>query len=88
MAGKCSGAAARIQRRYPDALYVHCGAHILNLCVAKACFIQLVSNMMGQVRVVSEFCSNSPKRFSNLEGKIKELSQTAQHTQQKSFLEC
>ena len=80
MAGKCSGAAARIQRMYPDAPYVHCGAHILNLCVAKACSIQVVSNMMGQVRVVSEFFNNSPKRFSHLEGKIKELSPTARHT--------
>ena len=51
MAGKCSGAAVNIQREYPKALYVHCHSHVLNLCVASA----WVKNMMGHVRVVSEF---------------------------------
>ena len=39
MAGKCSGAGVRIQRAYPKAMYVHCGSHILNLCVASACSV-------------------------------------------------
>ena len=47
MAGKCSGAAARIKQQYPNAPYVHCGSHVLNLCVASACTIQAV----GKCRV-------------------------------------
>ena len=73
MAGKCSGAAARINAKFPKAPYVHCGSHALNLCVASACKIQVIRNMMGQVRVVSEFFNNSPKRFAFLEKQIKEM---------------
>nr|XP_047141406.1 52 kDa repressor of the inhibitor of the protein kinase-like [Hydra vulgaris] len=36
MAGNCSGAAVRIKAIYPKALYVYCGSHVLNLCVANA----------------------------------------------------
>ena len=54
MAGKCNGASTLIQRQYPQALYVHCKSHILNLCVASACAIQLVRNVMGHARMVSE----------------------------------
>ena len=74
MAGKCSGAAVRIQHSYPQALYVHCRAHVLNLCVASACKIQVVKNMMGHARVVSEFFNAHPKRFGILTKKIKSSS--------------
>ena len=33
MAGKIKGAATRIRNEYPKAVYVHCTAHVLNLCV-------------------------------------------------------
>ena len=80
MAGKVSGAAARILRLYPKALYVHCGSHILNLCVASACSMQVVRNMMGNVRVVSEFFNVHPKRFRLLKDKITSLLPTASHS--------
>ncbi|XP_047123874.2 zinc finger MYM-type protein 1-like [Hydra vulgaris] len=70
MAGNCSGAAVRIKAIYPKALYVHCGSHVLNLCVANACNIQIVSNMMSNVRVISQFFNFSPKRFDVLKKKI------------------
>nr|XP_047135327.1 zinc finger MYM-type protein 1-like [Hydra vulgaris] len=69
MAGNCSGAAVRIKTIYPKALYVHCGSHVLNLCVANACNIQIVSNMMSNVRVISQFFNFSPKRFDVLKKK-------------------
>ena len=37
MAGRLSGAAARIQAVQDKAIYVHCNSHILNLCVASCC---------------------------------------------------
>ena len=79
MSGKCAGAAARITRQFPKAPYVHCGSHLLNLCVASACGIQVVRNMMGHVRVVSDFFNNSPKRFKVLSETIKELFPNARH---------
>ena len=67
MAGKYHGAAARIQSVCPKAVYVHCAAHTLNLCVVAACSLQLVKNMMGTMVEICLFFSNSPKRQLELE---------------------
>ena len=67
MAGKCRGAAARIQSVCQKAVYVHCAAHTLNLCVVAACSLQLVKNMMGTMVEICLFFSNSPKRQLELE---------------------
>ncbi|XP_065683294.1 52 kDa repressor of the inhibitor of the protein kinase-like [Hydra vulgaris] len=80
MAENCSGAAVRIKAIYPKALYVHCGSHVLNLCVANACNIQIVSNMMSNVRVISQFFNFSPKRFDVLKKKIEEMFPKAHHS--------
>ena len=79
MAGRISGAAARIQATHAKAVYVHCSSHVLNLCVAKCCQEQLVRNMMDTVRVVSEFYNFSPKRASLLIEKITQLLPQVRH---------
>lgn len=79
MAGKFSGVAARIIQAYDKAVYVHCGSHILNLCVASACSIDMVREMMNNVRQVSDFFNNSPKRTIVLKEKIKEIYPQASH---------
>ena len=63
MAGKLSGFAARIQRSFEKALYVHCGSHVLNLCVASSCTVPIVREMMDNVRSVSDFFNNSLREF-------------------------
>ena len=73
MAGKLSGVAARILRQYDKAVNVHCGSHILNLCVASSCKIEVICNMMDNVHSVSDFFNNSPKRTLVLKEKIKEI---------------
>ena len=62
MAGKSKGVATRIHSQYPKALYTHCAAHRLNLCVMKCCSIREVSNMMQTADKISRFFNNSPKR--------------------------
>ena len=79
MAGRVSGAAARIQANNKNAIYVHCGSHILNLCIASSCQMQLVRNMMDNVHVTSELFNNSPKRFDLLRQKIKAMLPQARH---------
>ena len=69
MSGKYSGTAIRIQNEFPDAVYVHCASHRLNLCVANACSIQSIRNTFGTMKVVHDFF-NWPKRLSLLEGNI------------------
>ena len=73
MAGKYRGAAATIQSKCPKAVYVHCAAHALNLCVVAACSVQLVKNMMGTMVEICLFFSNSPKRQLELEKHINSL---------------
>ncbi len=46
MSGCTKEVAARTSTQYPKALYTHCAAHRLNLCVVKCCAIHEVSNMM------------------------------------------
>ena len=79
MAGKCTGAATLIQKKYSQALYVHCKSHLLNLCVASSCNLQLVRNMMGQVRVVSQFFEAHPKRSKVLKSSIVRILPQARH---------
>ena len=62
MAGKSKGVATRIHSQYPKALYTHCAAHRLNLCVMKCCSIREVRNMMQTADKISRFFNNSPKR--------------------------
>ncbi len=43
---------------------------MLYLCVASVCNIQIVSNMMGHLKAVSDFFNIHPKRFSVFTDKI------------------
>ena len=66
MAGKCRGAATCIQSAYPNAVYVHCASHTLNLCVVAACSVQEVdkytcSDMSPIYLSVSESWKNTFK---------------------------
>lgn len=47
MAGKYRDAASVLQSKYPKAVYVHCAAHALNLCVVATCSVQLVKKHDG-----------------------------------------
>ena len=67
MAGRCNGAAALIQSSCPKAVYIHCAAHTLNLCVVAACGVQMIKNMMGTMVEICLFFANSPKRQLELE---------------------
>ena len=73
MSGSTRGAAARTRAKYPKALYVHCTAHRLNLCIMKCCKNCEVSNMIETVGSVARFFNNSPKRQLALEKWISEV---------------
>ena len=73
MAGKYRGAAVSIQSTCPKAVYVHCAAHSLNLCIVAACGVQSVQNMMGTMVEICLFFSNSPKRQLEFEKHIQSI---------------
>ena len=62
MSSMRKGVSGRKLNKNPKALYVHCSSHRLNLCVAKACDITTVRNMLGQAKSVSSFFSLSVQR--------------------------
>ena len=80
MADRISGTASRIQQMFKSAVYVHCNSHLLNLCIAASCQIQIVKNVMNKVRALWDFFNNSPKRSQLLTGKIRELLPDALYT--------
>lgn len=85
MAGKSRGAAARIQEAFPKAIYTHCAAHALNLCVVKCCSVVEIRNMMDTAESICRFFSNSPKRQLALERWISERSEGERRTKLKSI---
>lgn len=67
MAGVTKGASTLIRAIYPKALYFHCAAHKLNLCVAHSCKPTSISNMMSSISALSNFFNYSPGRQGCLE---------------------
>lgn len=86
MAGTVKGAAARILKDYPDAGYVHCNSHKLNLCVMTACQVQSVRNMLGTMGEIANYFNFSPKRQGLLEKQIMEI--CPKQTRQKLLNVC
>ena len=58
---------AIIRAQFPNATYVHCNSHMLNLDVVNACEMQPMSNMVGSLKQVCIFFKYSPKRHAKFE---------------------
>ena len=86
MSGKLRGCAAIITQSYPKAVYIHCYSHVLNLCVAKACELQVVRNVIGTLNQVCLFFNNSPKWQALLEHTINNMSKPS--TRKKLVDQC
>lgn len=67
MAGKFKGVQARILTLNEKALYFHCAAHCLSLCVVKSCQVVQVKNMLTALKDVAAFFNFAPKRQRKLE---------------------
>jgi hypothetical protein len=63
MSGIHRGVQARIRRLVPDALYVHCKAHCLNLSIMHACTLPLIRNTMDTVQHIAFAFHYSAKRL-------------------------
>ena len=75
MAGHLNGVAAKITREEPKALFVHCLAHSINLCLqdcAKLC--KCVKDALGLVNEIYNLIMASPKRLALYEKLKQELS--------------
>lgn len=75
MRGSYKGVAARILEENPLAFYVHCYAHILNLCIVDACSKQVqIRNSLGILKELHNFFSASTKRTSLFKENLKNKS--------------
>lgn len=67
MRGEFNGCAVRIKRDYPQALYVHCASHSLNLAIGDACSVSIIRNSLGTILgEIINFFRCSAKRQKNL----------------------
>ena len=61
------GVQGRLLVENPKAIYMHCNAHILNLCIVHACGLPAIRNMNSTITETANFFSNSAKRQAFLE---------------------
>lgn len=59
MSGKENGVKAIIQRKYPDANFVHCSSHRLNLVVNDSNHVSEIRNSIGTIKEVIKFFRDS-----------------------------
>ena len=60
MSGRTNGVKALVRNHSPDAVYVHCKAHCLNLAIMHSCKEPVVRTMMATVQEIA-FASDSYK---------------------------
>lgn len=63
MQGRIRGVQARFSEEYPNAKYVHCRNHRLNLAICHACRVAFVQSMFTIVGDILFFMTCSPKRL-------------------------
>ena len=63
MSGHIRGAQGRIQKSYPNATYIHCKAHSLNLAIGSSCKVRPIQNMYDTAQKLLQFITASPKRL-------------------------
>lgn len=71
MKGSFNGVQALIRKKYPEALYIHCSSHSLNLALCHACDIPDIRNCIGTVKAVGNFIRSSSKRTDLLKNYLK-----------------
>ena len=63
MSGSKNGLARKILDQYPNAVYVHCRSHVLNLAIAGACKdVEPIRDLFGNVGKVTSFLRDGAKR--------------------------
>lgn len=87
MSGQYKGCAAVIKKTYPEALYVHCSNHALNLALTHACSVPALRNSLATMKEIINFFRMSPKRSEVLKEIILSNDPSAQRTRLIKFCE-
>ncbi|CAF2150966.1 unnamed protein product [Rotaria magnacalcarata] len=70
MSGIFNGCQTVIKRFCPDAEYMHCSSHALNLALIDSCTSHFIRNMFGIIKSIITFFNDSPKRSNALKYEI------------------
>jgi hypothetical protein len=70
MSGIYNGCQAVIKRFCPEAEYMHCSSHSLNLSLVDSCTSHFIRNMFGVIKSTTTFFNDSPKRSNALKHEI------------------
>lgn len=73
MSGQFKGCAAVIIADYPQAIYIHCANHSLNLAVSDSCSIPSIRNCLATINDIINFFRGSAKRQAVLNNAVEEL---------------
>lgn len=87
MSGEQKGCASIIQNSYPNAYYVHCANHNLNLAITHACKISSVRNCISTMKEVVNLFRQSTKAGQVLKDRIKNFCPSAKQTRLLKFCE-
>lgn len=87
MSGIFNGCAAKFREDYPEAVFVHCASHSLNLAIAQACSVPCVKNSLGTTNKVINFFRASPKREEVLKNQVLKTDSSAKKTRLLKFCE-
>lgn len=87
MSGKFNGCATKVRELYPEAIYVHCANHNLNLAITHACKISSIRNCIGTIKEVVNLFRLSNKAGLVLKDKIKASCPSAKQTRLLKFCE-
>ncbi|XP_035668943.1 52 kDa repressor of the inhibitor of the protein kinase-like [Branchiostoma floridae] len=67
MSSKSAGVQARIKEVAPQATYIHCNGHCLNLVISKSCALPQIRNVIDRLQDCCRYFLHSPKRSGALE---------------------
>ncbi|CAH1110159.1 unnamed protein product, partial [Psylliodes chrysocephalus] len=76
MKGRFKGVKVVIRESYPEALYVHCSLHSLNLALGHSCQVQPIRNTIEIIKSVGNFIKSSAKRTKCLDNIEKNFLET------------
>lgn len=87
MSGEFKGCASKIRSFYPDAVYVHCANHSLNLAVSHCCKIPSIRNCIGTIKDIVNLFRLSTKSGAVLKNCIQKSCPNAKQTRLLKFCE-
>ncbi|XP_042303461.1 52 kDa repressor of the inhibitor of the protein kinase-like [Sceloporus undulatus] len=73
MSGIHKGVQARIQEKYPKAMYTHCSSHHLNLVLSDTLSVPIINNGLGVLKEVTQFFRHNAQAGNHLKQNIKQF---------------